>query len=154
MSDKNFVNLGNSRPGSTYEETIKKIHHDGVCPFCPEQLLKYHKNPILKEGTYWKVTENMYPYKPVKHHVLFIHKEHIGHVSEISSEAWTELHSLFNETCAERNITGGSIMLRFGDTTFTGASVTHLHAHLIQSDPLDPTYMDKKSWTGLVARIG
>ncbi|MES2471164.1 MAG: HIT domain-containing protein [Patescibacteria group bacterium] len=152
MSD--FVNLNNARPGTKYEETINKIKQDGVCPFCPEQLENYHKNPILKETKFWKVTDNMYPYKPTKHHILLIHKDHIKHESELSKEAWLELKDLMDEVCKERNITGGALMMRFGDTQYTGASVSHLHAHIIQSDPSDPDYTKKKEWSGLVARVG
>jgi len=149
---KAFVNQANTefRPDGTYGNVIKKIAEDGVCPFCPEHLAKYHKNPIEEKG-HWLVTDNMYPYKPAKSHQLFIHKAHITHISEFSEEAWVELLRIAKREAEERNIVGGTLMIRFGDTHFTGASVNHLHANLVQSDPSDPNYDPKR---GLVVRIG
>ena len=60
MSD--FVNLDNTahRPTDTYGNVISQIQKDGVCPFCPESLAKYHKNPILKEGKFTQFVKARY----------------------------------------------------------------------------------------------
>lgn len=131
-----FVNLSNSkRPGDdTYSKVIEQIHQDKVCPFCPEHLATYHKNPILFEGRYWTITTNMYPYKNTKHHFLLIHTEHITDSKDILSEGWQELHKHINKLTKDYNIEGGTFLMRCGDTSHTGASVTHLHAHLAVPD--------------------
>lgn len=149
---KPFVDTNNpqSRPDSHYSGVISQIAKDGVCPFCPEHLKNYHK-PAITEKKYWSITDNMYPYKPNKHHRLIIHREHITHFSEVSPEAWIELKEIADQEMVARDIGGGTFIMRFGETRFTGASVTHLHAHLIQSNPDDPTYDAQK---GLVMRIG
>ncbi len=138
---KKFVNLDSTkgRPDSknVYGNVIAKIQEDGVCPFCPEHLLKYHKNPILLDKKFWLATENMYPYKNTQHHLLLIHKKHIEHVKEISPEAWTELNAVAHELFDTYKIAGGSFLMRFGETLYTGASVTHLHAHIVVANP-DP----------------
>lgn len=152
MSD--FVDLSNARPGTKYEETIKGIKKDDVCPFCPEHLAKYHKNPIIKETANWIMTDNMYPYKPVKNHVLFIHKAHITHANQITKEGWAELQDLTNWLYEDRKMIQGSLIMRFGQTKNTGASVSHLHAHILESNPDDPDYNKKQEWFGLVARVG
>jgi diadenosine tetraphosphate (Ap4A) HIT family hydrolase len=36
---------------------------------------------------------------------------------------------------AAHRITGGTLMIRSGETRFTGATVNHLHAHLIVGGP-------------------
>lgn len=153
MTEK-FVELENSRPGTPYEKVIKTIAMNGVCPFCPDQLSKYHKNPILSEGKFWKVTDNMWPYKATKHHILFILKDHLTEFSELSAEAWAELGELYKKEITARDIGGGTLMFRFGDTLYTGASVRHLHAHLIQSDPTHPEYQELKQMPGVVGRVG
>lgn len=147
-----FVNADNTkaRPTGEYAKVIDGIAKDGVCPFCPDHLAKYHKKSIEKKA-FWTVTDNMYPYKPSKNHRLFIHTDHITHLSEVSQEAWKELEDIISSDITERKITGGTFIVRFGDTKFTGASVTHLHAHLVQSDPDDPSYDKTK---GLTMRIG
>lgn len=144
-----FVNEQNSKRGH-YADVIKDIADKQVCPFCPEQLTNFHKNPIRKYG-HWIVTNNMYPYRPVKQHILLIHEQHIEHVRDLSNEAWIELHEVIKQEASERKMVGGAFMMRFGDTHFTGASVAHLHAHLVQSDPAAGDYDPE---LGLRARIG
>ena len=148
MSD--FVNIDNTahRPTDTYGNVINQIQKDGVCPFCPESLAKYHKNPILKEGKFWLLTDNLYPYEGAKYHELLIHKEHITSFSEISKEAWDELKDFITSFTDEKKIPGGTFFMRFGDTRYTGASVNHLHANLVSPDGEDG---DRKP---IVARIG
>ncbi len=145
-----FVNTNNTqqRPDGKYNSVIADIQKDGVCPFCSEQLKKYHKNPITKETNYWLVTTNMYPYKNTKHHILIIHKEHIQSVTELSEAAWLELRRIYGDVINESNIPGGTMFIRFGDTRFTGASVAHLHAHLVSSDP------DNGEYEPILTRIG
>ena len=144
-----FVNEQNANRGH-YADVIKNIAEKAVCPFCPEQLENFHKNPIRRHG-HWLVTNNMYPYSPVKQHVLLIHEAHIEHANELSAEAWLELHEIIATETANRNMVGGALTMRFGDTHYTGASVAHLHAHLIQSDPDASDYAPEQ---GLHIRVG
>jgi diadenosine tetraphosphate (Ap4A) HIT family hydrolase len=131
-----FVNQNNTkyRADGTYGEVIEKIGKDKVCPFCPEHLAKYHTNPILRAGEYWLVTDNLFPYPGAKHHVLLIHRDHIENITELSRAAWDELWECITWVIRERKIPGGSLVFRFGDTAYTGASVAHLHANLASAD--------------------
>ena len=131
-----FINLIHSR-----REDQKKVMTDiaqaGHCPFCAENLSKYHKKPILKEGKFWTLTDNQWPYEKIKHQLLAIYKTHIEHISEMDPMAGLELISLFQEEASKRNIPGGAIAMRFGSNKEHGTygnSVLHLHAHLIEPD--------------------
>ncbi len=147
---KSFVNLQNasSRPDGRYKNVIQKIRHDGVCPFCPQHLTQYHKRPIIKNGRFWLLTDNMYPYRGAAHHLLLIHKKHIESITDISPRAWGELLKLTQAETKKRRIGGGTFYLRFGDTAYTGASVTHLHANLISPD------ISKKNRKPIFTRVG
>jgi len=147
MNDK-FVNLKNSKRDRKYSRAIKSIVNDGVCPFCPDNIKKYHKNPIIEENNSWIATDNMYPYEGTKFHILLIHKKHISSIKEISSDAWSELHNLTNSVIKKRKIKGGTFFIRFGDTKFTGATVTHLHAHIVSANT------KKKDCSPILTRIG
>jgi len=148
MSD--FVNFDNAahRSGGIYGNVISQVQKDGVCPFCPESLAKYHKNPILKEGKFWLLTDNLYPYEGSKYHELLIHKAHITTFAEISKEAWDELNEFINYFTGEHAIPGGTFIMRFGDTRYTGASVAHLHANFVSPDG------ENKDRKPIIARIG
>ena len=147
---KSHVNLNNAkRPGDTkYRSVIQQIENDKVCPFCIEHLLKYHKKPILKQGKFWVVTTNMYPYKNAKFHFLFIHKEHVTDTENMSPESFAELHQHINWLIKENNISGGTLMMRCGNTAETGATVTHIHAHFIVADFNNPNREE------ILARVG
>jgi diadenosine tetraphosphate (Ap4A) HIT family hydrolase len=115
---------------------MEEIERQGHCPFCRENLAKYHKNPILRQGEYWLLTENQWPYKKVKHQLLAIHKTHIEHISELDPKAGAELIEMFADEAKTRGIKGGGIAIRFGSSEDGdyGSTVTHIHAHLIEPD--------------------
>lgn len=144
-----FVNPDNSKRGE-YAKVIDDIAKEKICPFCPEHIHRIHPNPIV-EKTFWLVTDNAYPYKPVKQHLLLVHKAHIETVAELSKEAWSELQDIIVELSKDKDMAGGAFMMRFGDTKYTGASVTHLHAQIVQGDPDSPEYDKAK---GVICRIG
>ena len=128
--NKPYLNLSNAR-NKKQKDRMEKINKDNICPFCPKNILKYHKRPIIKKGKWWILTPNDFPYKGTSLHFLAIYKKHIKNISEVSLGASKELMDLFNEVVLENKIKGGSLFLRFGDTDYTGGTVEHLHAHLI-----------------------
>ena len=145
--DKNkFIIKSNTRL-ENQKAIYEKIDGEGHCPFCRENLLKYHKLPILKEGKFWTLTDNQWPYEKIKHQLLAVYKEHIEHINEMNPEAGKELIELFQEETKKRNIPGGGIAIRFGSNPEHGSygnSVLHIHAHLIEPDlkALEPS----ESW--------
>lgn len=144
-----FVNLDNTsgRPDGQYEKVIDSIKNDGVCPFCPDHLEQYHKNPILVSTENWLATKNMYPYKNTSQHLLFIHKKHIEDISQVEPTAWLELREITETVRKQLDIDGGTLLMRFGDTARTGASVSHLHAQLISGS-------STKGTEPVLARVG
>ncbi|OHA63540.1 MAG: hypothetical protein A2842_01825 [Candidatus Wildermuthbacteria bacterium RIFCSPHIGHO2_01_FULL_48_25] len=126
---KSVVSVKNARKGE-YKKVIKEIHQKGKCPFCPENFL-YHKNPILKKGKLWFLTKDSWPYKHTKHHFLIIGTKHKEKFSQLKQEDFKEVAELANFAIAKYKIQGGAVAVRFGDTNFTGASVAHLHFHII-----------------------
>jgi diadenosine tetraphosphate (Ap4A) HIT family hydrolase len=137
MSEKNkFINLSSVRRDDQ-QAVMGKIEQEGHCPFCRENLDKYHKQPIIKEGKFWLLTENQWPYEKVKHQLLAIYQTHVEHLKDLDPKSGQELFELFAEEARKRNIPGGGIALRFGgnpDLGNYGSSVLHLHAHLIEPD--------------------
>lgn len=119
------------------QKVMEEIKNEGHCPFCRENLEKYHKRPLIKEGTFWILTENQWPYEKIKHQLLAIYKTHIEHIQEIDPEAGSELLKMFAAEAIKRKIPGGGIAIRFGSNPGKGnygSSVLHIHAHLIEPD--------------------
>ena len=128
-----FVNKENTnnRPDGKYSDVIKDISESEICPFCPEHLRSIHPKPITNETEFWLGSENAYPYDHTKHHMLVIHKAHIEHIRELPPDAWVDLDRILEEIIEEREIQGATLIMRFGSTALTGASVSHLHAQLV-----------------------
>ena len=131
MSDKR-VNLSNAR-NDGQRQIMETIVDDGVCPFCLENLEKYHKQPILASGEYWLVTTNQWPYEHTEHHFLLIAKRHVQTVTDLPPGAFEELGEHIKELVRAYGLTHGGVAMRFGDIAYTGASVNHLHAHVLQA---------------------
>jgi len=130
-----FINPSNARSIEQLA-VMEEIKRQGHCPFCQENLKKYHTNPILTEGRFWYLTENRWPYDKVKHQLLAIYKTHIEHIEKMDPAAGSELITLFAEESRKRKMTGGGVAIRFGSSEFGdyGSTVLHVHAHLIEPD--------------------
>lgn len=133
--EKKVVDTTHAKTGA-YGADLLQIKELKVCPFCPGQM-HWHKKPILKETVRWFITESTHPYENSTHHVLVICKEHLEHFNPLTCDDWWQVMSLFNWYCDEHGIIGGGIAMRFGETTYTGATVCHLHFHLIVPE-IDP----------------
>lgn len=133
-----LLNHNNARHAEQ-KAVMAQIEADGVCSFCPEHMPTYHKHPIEKVGAHWYVTKNAWPYDHTAYHFLIVPNEHITDTSELSPEAWNELHTLQKWIVNEYNIANGTLMLRTGDMSKTGSSVLHLHAHfIVAANATDP----------------
>jgi len=142
MKISSFVDIDNARLDDqrvVMQEIIDADH----CPFCLENLEKYHKEPFLKEGKYWVVTKNQWPYEHTKLHLLFISKKHVTTLTELEQAAGTELIELAQWAVKEFEIPGGGLVMRFGDTEYSAGTVAHLHAQLLYPDIEAPDYDEK-----------
>jgi ATP adenylyltransferase len=124
------VNLDHART-DTQRAVMEQIIKDGVCPFCREHLEHYHSKPILFETTHWIATTNFVPYGGTRHHFLLIAQTHVEQLSSISPAAQTDLFAVIARLHTEYDIPGSTLLIRSGNTEYTGGSVTHLHAQLI-----------------------
>lgn len=125
-----------------YKKDMGEIVSEGVCPLCPP--LKWHRKPILKDDGRWFITENSHPYQNAKHHLVIISKKHIERLPELTLEDLKSILNLSKWAAKKLGIKGGGLTMRFGETLYTGATVKHLHAHLIvpkaDGDQASPVY--------------
>ena len=137
-SSKDFINIENARH-EAQRAVMEEIADNEECPFCPEALEKYHKQEIIRRGRLWLLTYNQWPYKHTDLHLLAIANDHVEDLTQLREGAFDELQEHFLWASQEFRIKAGGIAMRFGDITKTGATVNHLHAHLIvPSDDREP----------------
>ncbi len=137
MQDESLLNIQNAR-NPLQIKNMQKIEAEGICPFCPEHMEKYHTPPILRRGTHWYVTPNMYPYEHSIDHILFVTNRHVSNSFELSTDEWQELQQHINWAMQERGLTHGTLVMRSGDMSKTGSTVLHLHAQLVVGDGTNP----------------
>lgn len=135
---ESFVNLANAR-NDEQRGVMEHIAAEGDCPFCPDHLAKYHHKPILRTGDNWLLTENQWPYDNTRTHLLAIATYHAESLEDLHEGAFEELGDHFRWATREYAIKAGGLAMRFGsDIGSNGATVRHLHSHLIEPDPNRP----------------
>ena len=132
MAKKKVSKVVNPRFAKTgeYSKVIGTIESLGQCPFCPDNF-RYHKNLILKKLHGWFITESSWPYKNSQKHFLIISPDHKETLAELRARDIESILSLSKWAVQKYRIRGGALTMRFGESDFTGATVSHLHAHLI-----------------------
>ena len=138
MKKKLFVELSSARLPEQ-ARVMEEIKKDGVCPFCSENLKKFHKKPILREGKYWLLTPNQWPYENTKIHLLIISKKHLEKIGEVSRSSWAEMGELISWSEKKFKMKSGAVGIRFGDPKKNSASVRHLHVQLLNAKISDKT---------------
>jgi ATP adenylyltransferase len=139
MSATLTVDISNARTDEQ-RRIMQQIIDDGVCPFCPEYLQKYHGPKVLKQGKYWIVTANSWPYNHTRVHLLLISIPHWETFAEITPEAAAEYFELVAGLVDEYKVKGGGLAMRFGDTNYSAGTVKHLHAQFIVPDIESPEF--------------
>lgn len=142
---KKVVDLRFAKVRKDYLKTLEIIQKSGKCPFCPENF-KYQKKPILKQTGDWLITRNSWPYKNSKHHFIIVCKTHKENFGDLKVSDFPDVAKLVRWAIKKYRIKGGGLILRFGDTTYTGSTVCHLHFHLIIPQINKKTRQAKTVW--------
>lgn len=119
-----------------YKKVLEEIEKDGACPapFCLETA-PYHKHPRVFSFVYWKVTRNSFNYQNAKHAFLIVLNRHEEDFMNIKPEEWADLRFVIRTLVYYFKLEGYTLVWRMGEKSHTGASVSHLHAHLICGGP-------------------
>jgi ATP adenylyltransferase len=114
---------------------MERLEAAGICLFCPDELRVHAHQEVLWETEHWTVTPNKFPYAGTRLHLLLVPHAHAGDLldldAEVQQDFWTALRSI-RDRYDLRHYGLGS---RNGDCRFTGATITHVHAHVLVGDP-------------------
>ena len=116
--------------GGKYRRVINEINRVGKCPFCPKNFT-YHDKPILKDRKRWFLTYNFNPYPGSRYHFLLIRKRHAEKLRHLKPQDFVDVLWLLKWLERRFKLQGGGVAMRFGKTHYTGASVCHMHCHVI-----------------------
>lgn len=103
----------------------------GACLFCPEGLNLKGKR-VFHRGEHWYITPNDFPYKGTTVHVMVVPHRHVVSFTDLTENELLELPAMIAWVNKEFNIKGAGLFCRYGDTSYTGATIHHFHIHIAQ----------------------
>jgi diadenosine tetraphosphate (Ap4A) HIT family hydrolase len=125
--------LGNYRTQAQLDDMLQ-LEAAGTCIFCPEHLAKDPNQRIVHRSAQWTVTPNEFPYRGTRLHLLLVPDEHVIDLLDLSDAAKADMWTVLTWIRAEYGLTFYSLVARNGECEFTGATVRHVHLHLLQGD--------------------
>ncbi len=127
---KRLMHIRNARVPEQRAQ-MEDIKRRGICPFCRENFEADHKAPILFENHHWLLTKNDYPYEGTRLHLLLVHKKHVEDLAGMTQASLAALSPVLKWAKKRFRIRGGTFLMRFGDMRYNGATIAHLHAHIV-----------------------
>lgn len=115
---------------------MERLESARECHFCSSERL----GEILLESAHWFVVKNTFPYANTALHLLVVPKKHYLTSSEMPSEFKQSYLEMVAEIEAHFQLEAYSQFMRVGTMTRTGASIAHLHAHIIVGDSDAPDF--------------
>lgn len=126
MHSDRYVDTRYAARNPAYLRLLEEAERRGECPFCPPS------ETVLDCFGGWVAVASRFPCEGTSVHLLLIPERHITKLDELTAVDIETVFTLARRAVAGRLIPGGALFLRFGDTSYTGATIHHLHFHLIQ----------------------
>jgi diadenosine tetraphosphate (Ap4A) HIT family hydrolase len=114
---------------------MRRLEAAGICLFCRESLHSQARQDVLFETRHWAVTPNEFPYKGTKLHLLVVPHQHVNDMLDLGSEALTDFWSAMKLIRERYGLDHYGLGIRNGNCSFTGATIAHVHAHVLVGDP-------------------
>ncbi len=106
----------------------------GVCLFCPEVLRQHARQQVLLATRHWTVTPNEFPYRGTTLHLLLVPHEHAGDLLDLPAETQQDFWTVLGMVRDRYGLRYYGLGVRNGDCRFTGATIRHVHAHVMVGD--------------------
>lgn len=129
--------LGNYRTQEQLENMLR-LEAAGSCLFCPEHLGNDPAQRVVYRSALWTVTPNAYPYRGTRLHLLLVPDEHVTDLLDLSDAAKADMWTVLAWIRSEYGLAFHSLLARNGACEFTGATIRHVHMHVVQGDVDDP----------------
>jgi diadenosine tetraphosphate (Ap4A) HIT family hydrolase len=115
---------------------MRELEGQGICVFCPQHLPDYR--PVVHRTPHWTITTNRFPYRGTRLHYLLLPDEHVEDLVDLSAEAHGDFWNALRWARDHHGLTYYGLASRNGDCAYTGATIRHVHVHLVQGDVEDP----------------
>jgi ATP adenylyltransferase len=114
---------------------MRSLEERGLCLFCPEGLRQHERQQILLRTSHWTVTPNEFPYPGTSLHLLLVPHEHATDLLDLPPGAQQDFWVALRAVRDRYGLGYYGLGVRNGDCRFTGATIRHVHAHVLAGDP-------------------
>jgi ATP adenylyltransferase len=110
---------------------MQRLDAAGVCLFCPGGLAGHNRQEVLFRTRHWAVTPNAFPYPGTKLHLLLVPDQHAGDLLDLDPEVQADFWTALGQVRERYELDYYGLGVRNGDCRFTGATIVHVHAHVL-----------------------
>jgi len=125
--------LDNHRTAEQLAE-MQQLESAGLCLFCPDGLRQFVGQQVLWETRYWSVVPNKFPYHGTGLHLLLVPHEHANDILDLEPASQHDFWNVLATVRGRFDLKHYGLGIRNGDCRFTGATVAHIHAHVLVGD--------------------
>jgi ATP adenylyltransferase len=116
---------------------MRRLEAAGICLFCPEELGRHAGAAAFLRTEHWTVMPNDFPYAGTSLHLMLIPHQHASDLLELGAAAQSDFFTALAAAREQYGFGHYGLGVRNGDCRYTGATIAHLHAHVIVAPP-DP----------------
>ena len=118
---------------------MRRLEAAGICLFCPAALREHARQQVIFETRHWAVTPNEFPYRGTRLHLLVVPHQHVNDMLDLGDDARSDFWTALRAIRERFDLDHYGLGVRNGNCGFTGATIAHVHAHVLVGDPaLDP----------------
>ncbi len=110
---------------------MRRLDAAGICLFCPGHLASHPRQRVLFTTRYWTATQNEFPYSGTSLHLLLVPHQHAADLLELDAEGRADFWTALATAVSRYDLSHYGLGVRNGDCRFTGATIRHVHAHLL-----------------------
>jgi ATP adenylyltransferase len=114
---------------------MQRLEAAGVCLFCPAELERHAGAAAFLRTEHWTVMPNDFPYAGTSLHLMLIPRQHAGDLLDLGPEAQADFFAALGAARAHYGFGHYGLGVRNGDCRYTGATIAHLHAHVVVAPP-------------------
>jgi ATP adenylyltransferase len=129
-----FYCFGNARTAGQLAE-MRRLDAEGICLFCPDGLARHPRQRILFRTRHWAVTPNEFPYQGTSLHLLLVPDQHAGDLLDLTEDVRRDFWEALQAVARVHQLRHYGLGVRNGDCRYTGATIGHVHAHVLVGDP-------------------
>jgi ATP adenylyltransferase len=128
-----FYCFENARTAGQVAE-MRRLDAAGICLFCPDGLARHPPERILLRSRHWTVLQNDFPYPGTRMHLLLVPRQHATDLTGLPGDAQQDFWQVLAAVVRDHQLTYYGLGVRNGDCRYTGATIEHVHAHLLVGD--------------------